>query len=55
MADMHLVLGEANGNASMAKCQYRAIFLTQRIPNRRMFLRVDRSCFCHKIMIVVGR
>jgi hypothetical protein len=43
MAYMCLVLGEANGNASSDMFQYREKFSTRIVPDRRTFLRIDRS------------
>ena len=42
-ADMHLMYGLAEGNAAQAVRFYADRFPNRRVPDRRTFIRVDRS------------
>ncbi|XP_050306546.1 uncharacterized protein LOC126743487 [Anthonomus grandis grandis] len=43
LADMHLTLGESRGNAVLARAIYAERFPNRMVPERRFFLKVDRS------------
>jgi hypothetical protein len=42
LADMHVVLGQCNGNATDAVRRYRKKYPTPRVPDRRTGLSIDR-------------
>lgn len=42
MVDMHFVFDKSNGNTNRSKHLYQETFLNQRVPNRRMFIKIHR-------------